>query len=129
MLALGKLFVGLTHELNNPTAAVKRISNLISSVKSYSHMDKSTEKQATDVVKGLESTLTMQGHKIKQKNLSVERRFAPDLPEISAHTGELNQVWTNVIDAAPDGRNLERVKSPSPIFSSWSKWPGQARYR
>ncbi len=91
--------------------SAERISGLIASVKSYSHMDKSTERQATDVVKGLESTLTMLGHKIKQKNLSVERRFAPDLLAISAYTGELNQVWTNVldnaIDAAPEGGQLE----------------------
>jgi signal transduction histidine kinase len=59
----------------------------------------------TDVREGLESTLTMLGHKLK--GVSVERDYADALPKIWASAGELNQVWTNLLDNAAeavDGR-------------------------
>jgi len=87
--------------------SAQRISELIGSVKSYSHMDRATTKQKVDIVDGLESTLTMLGHKVRGKGISVERNFGEDLPQVSVLPGELNQVWTNLIDnaidAAPEG--------------------------
>ena len=82
--------------------ASERISELVRSVKSYSHMDRSTEKQAVDVRTGIESTLTMLGHKSKQKAIRVSTEFPDDLPLVSGYPGELNQVWTNIIDNAID---------------------------
>ena len=54
--------------------------------------------QEVDIHEGLESTLTMLGHKMK--NVTVTRAFDLSLPRIMAHGGELNQVWTNLIDNA-----------------------------
>jgi signal transduction histidine kinase len=79
--------------------AVRRISDLVAAVRSYSQMDRASA-QRTDVRDGLESTLTMLGHKLKG-GVTVEREYA-DLPEIEAYAGELNQVWTNLIDNAVD---------------------------
>ena len=76
-----------------------RISELVKSVKSYSYMDQSPT-QEVDIHEGIESTLTMLGHKLK--NMTVVRQFAPDLPRITAFGSELNQVWTNLIDNAVD---------------------------
>ncbi len=84
------------------TEAAKRISGLIQSIKEYSHMDRSPDKQATDLKQGIESTLTMLGHRLKQCNVNIERDYAADLPNVEAYTGELNQVWTNLIDNAID---------------------------
>ena len=56
--------------------------------------------QRIDVRDGLESTLTMLGHKLKG-GVTVVREYA-DLPPIEAYAGELNQVWTNLIDNAVD---------------------------
>ncbi|MEM9291731.1 MAG: ATP-binding protein [Acidobacteriota bacterium] len=83
-------------------SAAQRISTLVASVKAYSHMDRSSDRQPTDIVQGMESTLTMLGHKLRTKNLQIQRQFAPDLPLVPAHPGELNQVWTNLIDNAVD---------------------------
>ncbi len=55
---------------------------------------------------GLESTLTILGHKLK-KGVEVERAYDRNLPHICAHGGELNQVWTNIIDNAVDAMNGE----------------------
>ena len=51
--------------------ASKRISDLVSSVKTYSHMDRGSDKEVINIQKHLKSTLTMLNHKIKQKNIVV----------------------------------------------------------
>jgi signal transduction histidine kinase len=79
--------------------AVRRISELVAAVRSYSQMDRSSA-QRVDVRDGLESTLTMLGHKLKG-GVTVVREYA-DLPQIDAYAGELNQVWTNLLDNAVD---------------------------
>jgi signal transduction histidine kinase len=55
--------------------------------------------QRIDVHEGLESTITMLGHQLR--NVTVRRDFG-DVPEIEAYPGELNQVWTNLVDNAVD---------------------------
>jgi signal transduction histidine kinase len=79
-----------------------RVSELVSSVKAYSHMDRSPEHKPTDVREGLDNTLIMLGHKLKQKNIRVMREYHDDVPTIPGNAGELNQVWTNLIDNALD---------------------------
>ncbi len=81
--------------------ASARISELVGAVKSYSHMDKASQKEA-DVHEGLENTLVMLGHKLKKGNVRVTRDYDENLPRVCAHGSELNQVWTNLIDNAID---------------------------
>jgi signal transduction histidine kinase len=64
-------------------------------------MDKSSLREA-DVRKGLENTLVMLGHKLKKGNVEVRREYEEDLPPVCAQGGELNQVWTNLLDNAID---------------------------
>jgi len=54
--------------------------------------------QEIDIHEGIESTLTMLGHKLK--NVTVVRAFDRSIPRIMAYGSELNQVWTNLIDNA-----------------------------
>ena len=77
-----------------------RISELVRAMKEYSHMDKTVMREV-DVREGLESTLTILAHKLK-KGVEVEREYAEGLQRICAHGGELNQVWTNIVDNAVD---------------------------
>jgi signal transduction histidine kinase len=83
-------------------SAAARMSDLVSSIKTYSHMDRSHEHKPLDVREGLDNTLTMMGHKIKANDIAVERDYQEDLPAIPGNAGELNQVWTNLIDNASD---------------------------
>ena len=69
-------------------------------VKSYSQMDRASL-QRIDVTEGLESTLVMLGHKLRD-GVTVVRDYGADVPRIEAYAGELNQVWTNLIDNAVD---------------------------
>ena len=80
--------------------ATHRVSELIGAVRSYSQLDRALV-QRTDVTEGLESTLVMLGHKLRG-GITVVRDYADDLPRVEAIPGELNQVWTNVIDNALD---------------------------
>jgi signal transduction histidine kinase len=91
----------------NIRAASARISDLVHSVKTYSHMDRAVDKAATDLREGIDSTLVMLGHKMKKKNLRLERAYAEDLPLVPAYAGELNQVWTNLLDNAIDAAPVD----------------------
>ena len=77
-----------------------RISFLVGAIKSHVHMDRTEDLQPTDIHTGIESTLTLLGHKLREKNINVKKLFAENLPEVPAHVGELNQVWSNIIDNA-----------------------------
>ncbi|MFC4452311.1 sensor histidine kinase [Deinococcus sonorensis] len=82
--------------------AAGRISDLVTSIKRYSHMDRGGDRQPADVRVGLDSTLTMLGHKLRGKEVRVERHYQESLPSVMANEGDLNQVWTNLIDNAVD---------------------------
>jgi signal transduction histidine kinase len=88
--------------LGDVERASTRISDLVASIKQYSHMDQSAERQPVDLHAGLDSTLTMLGYPIKKKSVRIELEYADDFPQVPAHPGELNQVWTNLIDNAID---------------------------
>ena len=77
-----------------------RISALIGAAKQYSQMDRSPLQQL-DVHDGLESTLTMLKHKL-ETGIEVVRDYDRSLPELPAYAGELNQVWTNLVENAVD---------------------------
>ena len=78
-----------------------RISELISAVKSYSYMDQAPL-QDVNIHEGIESTLTMLGHKLKKADITIVREYESGLPHVNAIGNELNQVWTNLIDNAID---------------------------
>ena len=78
--------------------ATKRIFELVAAIKSYSQVDRASM-QRIDVTEGLESTLVMLGHKLGGK-VRVVREYGSGVPQIHAFAGELNQVWTNLIDNA-----------------------------
>lgn len=82
--------------------ASKRMAALVSSIKAYTHMDRGGGKEAVHIGEGIQSTLTLLGHKLRAKNIAVTLNFPPDMPTVQAWPGELNQVWTNLIDNAID---------------------------
>lgn len=80
--------------------ASMRISNLVGAIKSHVHMDQTNELQPTDIHRDIENTLTLMGYKLREKNITVKRIFNENISEVPAYVGELNQVWTNIIDNA-----------------------------
>ncbi len=78
----------------------QRISEIVKSVKAYSYLDQSPV-QDVDVREGLENTLIILRHKMKD-GIKIVRDYSADLPHIEAYGSELNQVWTNIMDNAID---------------------------
>jgi signal transduction histidine kinase len=75
----------------------RRMSAIVKALKSYAYLDQAPV-QNVDVTDGLDDTLMLLEH--KTKDVEVHREYADDLPRIEALGGELNQVWTNLIDNA-----------------------------
>jgi signal transduction histidine kinase len=63
-------------------------------------MDRTKDLQPTNIHQDIENTLTLLGFKIREKNIKVIKKFAENMPDVPAYVGELNQVWTNLIDNA-----------------------------
>jgi signal transduction histidine kinase len=82
--------------------STRRISGLVAAVKSYSHMDRGQERERADLEESIRSTLAMMNFKIKKKKIKVNLEAPEDLVHPCVYTGELNQVWTNLIDNAID---------------------------
>ncbi len=76
-----------------------RISDLVTAMKAYSYMDQAHDKAPIDLHKGIENTLTILNSKRKRKQVEIARDFGA-VPPVSAYGGELNQVWTNLLDNA-----------------------------
>jgi signal transduction histidine kinase len=103
-------FIQIIHWLENLLSSQKilkdmeeastRISTLVGAIKSQVHMDQTNELQPANIHTGIETTLTLLGHKFREKNITVKKIFFENLPDIPVYVGELNQVWTNLIDNA-----------------------------
>ena len=89
--------VSLLAEVKEST---RRVSELVAALRSYSQMDRAAI-QLVDVRDGIESTLAVLGQRLTD-NISVVRNYGTDVPRIEAYAGELNQVWTRVIENALD---------------------------
>ncbi len=81
--------------------STERMSSLIGAVKAYAYMDRGGLVEA-DVHEGLETTLKVLGHKLKHKQIEVNREYDRALPPLTIYGSELNQVWTNLLDNAID---------------------------
>jgi signal transduction histidine kinase len=92
--------IGSQKLIHDMADASQRISKLVASIKSHVHMDRTKDLQPTDLHQDLENVLTLLGFKLREKDISVTRDFQSDLPPVPAFVGELNQVWTNLIDNA-----------------------------
>ena len=100
---------GLLHEIESSTS---RISDLVGAIKEYTYMDQSP-KQNVDIVKSLETTLTILNHKLR-RGVLVQRDYQRVPLLVNSFGSELNQVWTNIIDNAIDamhGKGELRIRT------------------
>jgi signal transduction histidine kinase len=99
----------LMNEIEDSTS---RVSGLVAAAKQYSQMDRAPY-QVVDVHELLDSTLVTLAGKIGA-GVAVVKDYDRSLPAIPAYAGELNQVWTNLIDnavAAMDGHGTLTVRT------------------
>jgi signal transduction histidine kinase len=81
--------------------SITRVSDLVMAVKKFAYDDRSAAREL-DVHDSLQSTLTILGHKLRLKQIGVEKRFAASPSVIQTRGSALSQVWTNLIDNAVD---------------------------
>lgn len=101
--------------LRNIDRCARRIAELVRSLRAYARADES-EIAEMDVHEGIEDTLLMLAHRLRE--VDVERQYGV-LPPLQMRAGELNQVWTNLIVNALDamknrGRIVIRTERESP---------------
>src|SRR5580698_2983399 len=95
--------VDIASLLNEIESSTSRISDLVGAIKEYTYMDQAPV-QNVDVVRSLETTLTIMNHKLK-RGVTVQRDYLPTPLLVNSFGSELNQVWTNLIDNAIDAMN------------------------
>jgi signal transduction histidine kinase len=90
--------------------SIARISDLVMAVKKFAYDDRCTLRDV-DVHDSIQSTLTILGHKLRQRRISVVKHFDAAQPNIHTTGVAISQVWTNLIDnaidASPEGGEIE----------------------
>ena len=89
--------------------SIGRVTELVSAVKSYAYEGRG-QLQSIDVNRSILATLIILGHKLREKQITLEKDLARNLPFLHTDCQGLNQIWTNLIDnaidAAPQGGRL-----------------------
>ncbi|MBV9303695.1 MAG: cyclic nucleotide-binding domain-containing protein [Acidobacteriaceae bacterium] len=104
--------ITITRLIEQIESSVGKISELVRAVKEYSYMDQMPE-QEVDIHSGLENTLLMLRHQLKN-GIEVVREYDRALPTVCARGSELNQVWTNLISNAAEamkGKGKLRIRT------------------
>jgi signal transduction histidine kinase len=81
--------------------SIGRVTDLVKAVKSYAYEGKG-QKQTIDINDSIHATLIILGHKMREKEIVLEKNFAPDLPPLHSECTGLNQIWTNLLDNSID---------------------------
>ncbi len=81
--------------------SISRISDLAMAVKKFAYEERSAAKEL-DVHDSLQSTLIILGHKLRLKQIHVDKKFEASPSTIRTRGSALSQVWTNLIDNAAD---------------------------
>lgn len=134
--AAGSSVRGLAAEIQE---ASRRVSGLIQAIKGFTHMDQATVAEPVDLTLNLGNTITVLKSKARAKSIAVAVTVEPDLPRVRGFVGELNQIWSNLIDnaldAVPDaGRvdvtaNRERERVVVRVIDNGPGIPAEIRAR
>ena len=91
--------------------ASRRISGLVTAIKGYTHMDQAVVAEPVDLVSSIANTVAVLNAKARAKSITVAVTLEPGLPLVRGFAGELNQIWSNLIDnaidAAPDAGRVD----------------------
>ncbi|MBE9031848.1 sensor histidine kinase [filamentous cyanobacterium LEGE 11480] len=113
------LTVDLPRLLTSMQAGTERISDIVLSLKTFSHLDE-TDFKRVDIHQGLESTLLILQHRCKagahQPHIEIIRDYG-DLPLIECYPSQLNQVFLHLVGNAIDAL---QGRSPAPSRRSES---------
>jgi signal transduction histidine kinase len=103
--------------------SIGRITELIHAVKSYAYEGKGA-RQSINVNDSIHATLVILAHKMRAKEIVVEREFDESLPVLESEQSGLNQVWTNILDNAIDAVGPKGVIH----LKTWPEYRGEKPY-
>jgi signal transduction histidine kinase len=107
--------IGASHRARRLTVdietAASRVHDLVAAIKGFTYMDQHAVPTRVSIRKGLSDTMTVLGSKARSKSIQVTVDVGESLPDVEGFGGELNQVWSNLIDnaidAAPESGHVE----------------------
>ncbi|RMH70833.1 MAG: ATP-binding protein [Cyanobacteria bacterium J007] len=104
--------------LGTVRVAAERLTKMVGGMQNFSHMDETTRKPA-DLHECLDSTLLILENRLKYE-IEVVKQY-DELPLVECYSGQLSQVFTNIISNAIDALldQLEATQAASPENSSW----------
>jgi signal transduction histidine kinase len=82
--------------------ATRRINDLVTAVRGYTHMDRAPVREGMDIAGGLAHTVQVMRAEANRKGATLRLDLAPELPLVSAVAPDLNQVWANLLQNALD---------------------------
>jgi signal transduction histidine kinase len=82
--------------------SVSRIHDLVAAVKRFTYMDRTSAPEAVDLSISVGDSVALLMHKARKKSVTIAVDLPPDLPRVRAIGGDLNQIWTNLLDNALD---------------------------
>ena len=93
--------------------SIGRVTDLVHAVKTYAYESRG-QQQAIDINNSIHATLIILAHKLREKEIKLEKQLDPKLPALKTDCQGVNQVWTNLIDnaidAVPQGGTI-RIKT------------------
>jgi signal transduction histidine kinase len=78
-----------------------RVYELVNSVKRFTYMDRASP-ELVDIGEGLRDTVTLMHAKAQEKSIALTLDVSPALPQVRGVGGDLNQIWSNLVDNALD---------------------------
>jgi signal transduction histidine kinase len=82
--------------------ATRRIHDVVSAVRDFTHLDRPPVKEATDVVRSLADTVGLLQSRAHQQGAALRLDVRGELPTVQAVGADLNQAWSSLIENALD---------------------------
>jgi signal transduction histidine kinase len=86
--------------LDDCEEGARRTKRIVNELRAFSRSDRQDAWERVDVHRGIDSTLALLSHRLKDR-VTVHRQFG-ELPEVECLSGPLNQVFMNVLANAAD---------------------------
>lgn len=87
--------------LGNLKYGADRVTEIVKGLRTFSRFDEA-EIKTVDIHENLESSLLILHNKYSDQNITIDKSFDTNLPEIECYPGQLNQVFVNIINNAID---------------------------
>ncbi|MDY7108514.1 MAG: ATP-binding protein, partial [Planctomycetota bacterium] len=99
--------------LNSMKNGARRIRDIVENLKTFSRLDQTGMKKV-NIRDNIEATLSFLQHRIhpeKRTEIEIVKKYG-NLPQVTGNTGQLNQVFANIINNAIDVLEIENIENP-----------------